>query len=111
MVFLGGAISLLICSPWISAALTGARTSGGALSTTVPQGVYPLNRACVVTVDSLSTPKPVLAGDANIVTGFTAPDTVEGTLIRIDADWLVLRGGSSENWIPKNKVMMIHFYD
>lgn len=109
MIVLGSAISLLMCSPWISAALTGARVSGGTVPPAAAVGVYPTNRDCVVTVDSLSTPKAVIAGDANIVTGFAAPDTVEGTLIRLDAEWLVLRSGCNENWIPKNKVLMIHF--
>jgi hypothetical protein len=37
-----------------------------------------------------------------------APDTTEGILIRLDSDWLVLRDGYHENWIPTSKVIMIH---
>ena len=62
-------------------------------------------------MDPLSSSKPVIAGKANIVTGFTAPDTVEGILVRCDAEWLVLRDGRNENWVPRNKVIMLHFCD
>ena len=48
-----------------------------------------------------------IAGQANKVSGFVAPDTAEGILIQLDSDWLVLRDGSEENWIPKSKVLMI----
>lgn len=68
---------------------------------------YPLNRDCVVTVDPRASSKPVIAGEANKVSGFVAPDTAEGILIHMDSDWLVLRDGSEENWIPQSKVLMI----
>ena len=69
---------------------------------------YPLGQRCVVTVDPLAASKPPIAGTANKVTGFVATDTAEGTLIRIDSEWLVLRDGSNENWIPRSKIIMIH---
>lgn len=108
MILLGSVIALLLCSSWLPSVLAGVR---GPASTPPPALGYPLNRDCVVTVDPLSSSKPVIAGDANIVTGFRAPDTVEGTLIRFDAEWLVLRDGRNENWIPRNRVILIHFCD
>ena len=68
---------------------------------------YPLNRDCTVTVDSRSEPKPKFAGEGNKIIGFVAPETAEGTLIRLDHDWLVLRDGTEDNWIPKGKVLII----
>lgn len=110
MILLGGTILLIMSSAWIPGVLAGAR-SPVTLTSNAPPLEYPLNRDCVVTVDPLSSPKPVIAGKANKVTGFVAPDTVEGALIRLDADWLVLRDGCNENWIPRNKVILIHFCD
>ena len=111
VIFLGAAILLLMGSPWISAVLADIRAPANTLGPASAPAGCPLNRNCVVTVDPLSSSKPVIAGDANIVTGFVAPDTVEGTLIRFDDEWLVLRAGRNENWIPKSKVIMIHFCD
>ncbi len=31
----------------------------------------------------------------------------EGTLVRVDADWVVLKDGNFENWIPRDKVLLI----
>ena len=109
MIFLGAAISLLMCSTWISDVFADARTPGHISTPAASPLDFPRHKNCVVTVDTRSSPKPVIAGEANIVTGFDAPDAVEGILIRIDSDWLVLRDGCDENWIPRNKVLMIHF--
>ena len=68
---------------------------------------FPINRRCVVTVDPLAASKPVIAGIENVVTGFSAPDVVEGVLIRLDPDWLVLRENSNDYWIPTSKVILI----
>lgn len=108
MIFLGCVIALIICSTWTSGVLAGVRNSVGPLTSDTSLVDIPLNRICTVTVDSRSSSKPVLAGTATKVTGFVAPDTAEGVLIRLDADWLVLRDGSYESWIPTKKVIMIH---
>lgn len=84
------------------------RNSTGPSPSVTPLVDYPLNTICTVTVDSRSTEKPVIAGNTNKVTGFVAPDTAEGVLIRLDSEWLVLRDGSYESWIPTHKVIMIH---
>lgn len=108
MIILAGAISLIIYSTWSTSVLAGMRAHAGPSTPAEPPVDYPLNLNCVVTVDPLASSKPVIAGTANKVTGFVAPDTAEGILIRCDADWLVLRDGCNENWIPTNKVIMIH---
>ncbi len=111
MILLGGAVLLIMYSTWVSGVTVGVRTPANLLNSGTRSIDYPLNRSCVVTVDSRSSSKPVIAGMANKVTGFVAPDTAEGTLVRLDAEWLVLRDGCNENWIPKDKVMMIHVCD
>lgn len=67
----------------------------------------PLNRSCVVTVDPRAESKREVVGQGNKISGFAAPDTAEGILVQMDSEWLVLRDGSYENWIPRNKVLLI----
>lgn len=67
----------------------------------------PIGKHCVVSVISISGPKPVNAGTSNTTTGFAAPSVAEGTLVRMDAQWVVLREGSADHWIPMNKVIML----
>jgi hypothetical protein len=67
-----------------------------------------LNMRCIVTLDPQSWPSQPIAGTANIDTGFIAPNVVRGVLVRIDSDWVVLSDGCDENWMPRQKVLMIH---
>lgn len=65
---------------------------------------YPYERPCVVTLD------PRAAGEfeaGSNVTGLNAPVTARGDLIYLSAEWCVLREGSYENWIPRDKVLML----
>jgi hypothetical protein len=107
-IIIGAAIVLLFCFPWLSGVLADSLPVGAAMAPVANSNGYPLFHECVVTVDPLAVSKTVTAGDSNIVTGFDAPDTVRGKLIRLDAEWLVLRDGCNENWIARNKVLMIH---
>jgi len=102
---LAGCAALMISAP--------AWTAGSAIPVIPVQGVaapevdLPLNSSCVVTVDPRVGPKPKYPGEANANSGFFAPDTARGTLIRLDERWVVLRDGYHENWIPMAKVVMI----
>jgi hypothetical protein len=102
------AIALIIYLTWNPGLLAGMRHQAEPAVTGTPAVEYPLNLRCIVTVDPLAASKPEIAGRANKVTGFVAPDTAEGILVRIDSEWLVLRDGCNENWIPMRKVLMIH---
>jgi hypothetical protein len=102
------AIALIICSTWIPVVRAAVRNPTTTLAPGTSQVDIPLNTNCTVTVDSRSVEKPALAGTARIETGFVSPYTTEGILIRLDSDWLVLRDGYHENWIPTSKVIMIH---
>lgn len=68
----------------------------------------PLGKQCVVSVIAVSEPKPVASGTGNIVTGFVAPSVARGTLIRMDSQWVVLREGTEDHWIPLNRVIMVN---
>ena len=102
------AIPLFIYATWNPDLLAAGRSYPSVPNTGAPALDYPIGMRCVVTVDPLANSKPVVAGTANKVTGFVAPDTAEGTLIRIDDEWIVLRDGSYDDWIPRNKIILMH---
>lgn len=105
-----GAIALVISLNWMPGLL--ADTAPLARTPLTPNEnriVPPINRRCVVTLDPIdSGHSTVVAGTANIVTGFAAPNIVEGQLISLNDQWLVIRSATNENWIPRNKILMIH---
>jgi hypothetical protein len=108
LLMLGTAALLLLSAVWTPGALAAARSSEPALPVRQAQVGYPLHHSCVVTVDPYALSKTEIVGLANKSTGFVAPDTAEGVLVRLDDEWLVLRDGIHDNWIPKAKVLMIH---
>ncbi len=108
MLLLACAIPLFIYATWKPDVQAGARANPPTLIPGAPAVDYPLGLRCVVTVDPLAASKPAVAGTYNKVTGFVAPDIAEGVLIRIDDEWLVLRDGYHDNWIPRNKVILMH---
>ena len=107
LLLLGSAALLITLSTWTSGVFANV-THPAAFTTGLDPGESLINRNCVVTLDPRFTSKPVIAKNENIVTGLSAIDTVEGVLIRMDANWLVLNEPYYENWIPASKVIMIH---
>lgn len=105
---LAGVISLSLIAPFTSSLLANIQSTATSLEKNTPKMDYPLGRDCVVTVDPLADSTKRYAGDANVITGFAAPDTVNGKLIRIDEHWLILQNGHTENWIPRQKVILLH---
>ncbi len=105
---IAGAAALCLVPPFASDVLASLRPQDAPAGWTTPENEYLLGRDVVVTVDPLDSRSDVYAGDANIITGFVAPDTVRGTLIRMNPQWLVLEDGRNENWIPRHKVLLIH---
>ncbi len=108
MILLAGAIPLLIYATWNPDVLASVQAHPKLPLPGAHAVDYPLGLRCVVTVDPLAASKPVVAGTANKVTGFVAPDIAEGVLIRIDDEWLVLRDGYHDNWIPRHKIILMH---
>lgn len=107
LLIFGGSAMVATLLFWTPAVSKGINNTDLPLGPQEARIEHPLNRDCVVTVDPRASSKPVIAGEANKVSGFVAPDTAEGILIHMDSDWLVLRDGSEENWIPQAKVLMI----
>lgn len=65
----------------------------------------PINCRCVVTVDPQY--RTTESQEQSPKAGFTGPNLLEGVIIRMDQEWLVLKEGSFENWIPRDKILTI----
>ncbi len=102
-----------LLSLFAGAALIGAAVSVSTPAVQAQQAVAPaemkapFGQLCIVTLDPRAerTVKP--AAEALKKTSLTGDDTVEGTLVRVDEEWLVLKDGSYENWIPRDKVLFM----
>ncbi len=70
----------------------------------------PLGRKCIVSVDPQAS-RAGLPATENESSGFEADGTAHGQLIRLSGDWCVLKDGTSENWIPTAKILMIRASD
>ena len=68
----------------------------------------PIGRAVIVTLDPRSNSRNELSKEIRRYAGFSHHDTVEGTLVHMDAEWLILKAGVDENWIPRDKVLLLH---
>lgn len=66
----------------------------------------PFGQLCIVTLDPRAE-RAVKPADALKKSSLTGDDTVEGSLVRLDEEWLVLKDGSYENWIPRDKVLFM----
>ena len=107
ILFPGVAVALLTGAAWINAVPSSAREK----PSQVDQVRLPVGRDVTVTLDPIANSKPVFAGDANVITGFNAPDVVKGIIVQMDDRWLVLQDGSAHDWVPLEKVLMIHASD
>lgn len=68
----------------------------------------PIGKSVTITLDARSNSRSELSQDIRRYSGFTHHNTVEGTMLHMDSEWLVLKDGIAENWIPRDKVLMIH---
>ncbi len=74
----------------------------------VAEGVKsPVGQPCVVTLDPLAERVLGPVKESLEKTGLTPEGTVEGTLVFMDREWLVLKDGTYESWIPRDKVLLI----
>lgn len=104
ILFLAVVSLFLSGSAWIHA-LPDAGRAGPRASNSVD---LPIGRDVTVLLDPVGTSKPVIAGDANITTGLDAPDVVKGKVLQMDDRWIVLHADIGYDWIPLEKVLMIH---
>lgn len=101
---MGSAALLAILASWAPPASAQAPAPGGKPAEVATS---PLGRLCVVTLDPRIDRGAKAAGESFKKAGVTADSTVEGTLVTWDQEWIMLRDGTYENWIPRDKVLMI----
>ena len=94
----------------IALAIVASPSLASAQSASLPEKVpapaeIPLNCRCVVTVDPQY--RSTDSQEQSPKGGFTGPNLLEGVVIRMDQEWLVLKEGSFENWIPRDKILTI----
>jgi|GEM_PF-2547940 len=67
----------------------------------------PVNRSCIVTLDARSSGRASLAEELQEQAGFVHENAAKGVVVRSDAEWVVLKDGNRENWIPRDKILMV----
>ncbi len=70
-------------------------------------GAPPVGLRCLVMLDPSSDRAPVHGTEAMRKTGYTPEGTVEGVLVSMEGDWVILKDGTYENWIPRDKVLFL----
>ncbi|MES2924098.1 MAG: hypothetical protein V4819_21280 [Verrucomicrobiota bacterium] len=68
---------------------------------------FPMNLKCIITLDARSNSRSTMTQEMQVLGGFVRHDTVQGTLVRVNSEWLVLKDGDSENWVPRDKVLLV----
>ena len=67
---------------------------------------YPYGQECVVTVDPQASRNTHITSQSE-PSGFHPDGTLRGQLIYLSDEWCVLKDGTFESWIPRNKVLLI----
>ena len=66
-----------------------------------------LGQPCVITLNPEGRDILTPVNEPLRKTGLRPEGTVEGTLLEINDQWVILKDGSYENWIPTDKVLLI----
>jgi len=67
---------------------------------------YPYGQECIITMDPLA-PRTGQSTSQSAESGFQVDGTLRGQLIYMSDEWCVLKDGTFENWIPRNKVLSL----
>jgi len=65
---------------------------------------YPAGLRCVVRLNP-EFPSQKRSTNSNVETYEITDNQMEGEFLTINAEWLVLKDGNYENWIPRDKVL------
>ncbi len=103
-----GVLALAAASPFAPNVLANINPEVANQNFSIPQSEYPLGQNVVITVDPQHSSKPVYAGDANIITGFDAPDAVRGILVEEKEHWLILREKSFFHLHLHLRALLLH---
>ena len=65
---------------------------------------YPVGSRCVVTLNP-EAPATRRSGSTNSDTYEVVGNVIQGDFLTINTEWIVLKEGNYENWIPRDKVL------
>lgn len=72
-----------------------------------PEVLVPLNLECVLTIENEAWTDTTRPQSPAAPSGIRPDFTIQGKLIHLGADWVVIKEGTYENWISRNKVVNI----
>ena len=101
-------VSLIVGSAGLIAALV-TRAPAASAQAPVPAGkaaavASPIGQRCVITLDPRD-PAKTREGHANADKYLVLENKVEGVLLQMSPDWVILKDGNSENWVPQDKIL------
>lgn len=100
-------LSLLAGAALIGAAVSFPSSTVNAQQAAAPAaGAIPVGLRCIVTVDPRATGHAP-GFETQQKSGLSAEHIVEGNLVSMGGEWLVLKDGTYENWIPRDKVLLM----
>jgi hypothetical protein len=72
-----------------------------------PEILVPLNLECVVTIENQAWMETLYPHAPGPPSGFLPDYTIQGKLLRLGPDWVVIGEGSYENWISRDRIINI----
>lgn len=72
-----------------------------------PAIALPVDLDCVVTIDSQSRMGSVGSLAPGPPSGFRPDFSIQGKLLHLGSDWIVIKEGTYENWISRDRVVSI----
>ena len=69
--------------------------------------LLPLNLECVVTIENEAWMENVRTQAPGPASGFLPDFTIQGKLLEVGPEWVVIGEGTYENWISRDKVVNI----
>lgn len=72
-----------------------------------PDVLIPLNLECIVTIENQVWMENSASRAPGPPSGFLPDFTIQGKLLRVSPDWIVIGEGTYENWISRDKIINI----
>jgi len=67
---------------------------------------YPYGAECVLTLDPRAE-RPITTAAPATNSGFQSDFTLRGQMIYMSEEWCVLKDGTFENWIPRDRILNV----
>jgi len=100
---LAGAAAVAVAVPFFTESSQAQQPTGKPAEKTIS---YPVGSRCVVTLNPEVAATKRYGATASQSEAYEVLDNkVEGDFLTINTEWLVLKEGNYENWIPRDKVL------